>query len=150
MVNLFPSFEVPDYIESESVQQNQTFPGSVAFDFKTGDFVRDGAGRPVASSGYDTWVQWCLKVIKTQRFSCLAYSSDIGVETDSALASSADKESAEAQITSTITDALMADSLGRTKAVGYFEFSWGSDSVNMSCVVSAVDGATANISVALN
>ena len=147
MPDLFPSFSVPDYIESESEQQNQIFPKSVSFDFKIGDFIRDGANRMVASSGYDAWVQWCIKIIRTQRYSCIAYSSDQGVETDAALSSSQNKEAAEAQITSTVTDALMEDS--RTKSVGYFDFEWGEDSVNMKCTVTASDGATANISIAL-
>ena len=150
MPDLFPSFNVPDYIESGSAQSSQNFPKSVLFDFDSGDFVRDGAGRLIESSGYDAWVQWCIKAIATQRYDCMAYSSDYGVETDGILSSSiSDKDAAEAQIASTITDALLADQNNRTKAVGYFDFYWSEDSVTVKCVATATDGATANISVNL-
>lgn len=92
---LFPVFDLPEI--PDNPEYDERYYPSVYFDFETGDFLRDGAGRMIASAGREAYMQWCLKVASTERLSCLAYSDDIGTEFDD-LAEIPDRESRESEI----------------------------------------------------
>ena len=70
---LFPVFDLPEIPDTEELEER--YSPSAYFDFEKGDFVRDGAGKIKKSEGKDAYIQWCLKVVSTERYSCLAYSS---------------------------------------------------------------------------
>jgi hypothetical protein len=144
MPDLFPSFDVPSNIENESATDSVNFKPSIDFDFNTGDFTRT-AGQLKEADGYDAWVQWCIKIVATPRYDCLAYSNQIGIEIPVTL-DSIEQGEAETQLKATITDALLADPSGRTQLVDGFTFTWNENSVKMTCRVTASDGATATIS----
>lgn len=72
---------------------------------------------------------WCMKVSMTERYSCLAYSNDIGVEMEDALAQD-DEKTVESMVERTIRDALLVNP--RTEWVRDFEFEWNGDSMNCS------------------
>ena len=78
------------------------------FDFQTGDFVRDGAGRIVMADGKEAFAQWCLKVCVTERGTKLAYSDKIGTEIMSAVKES-DAESVKSSIERTINFSFSID-----------------------------------------
>lgn len=124
----------------------EPYPASWAFDVESGDFVRDGGGRVCYSNGYEAWKLWCCKTIATQRGSHLAYSNAVGVETDSALAEP-DRASVVSALERTITEALLADPLGRTLRVYDFTFSLYGEEGTASCTVLGKSGDTASITV---
>lgn len=148
--NLFPVFDVPSDVEEEEEDETRgEYAPSPLWDFQQGDFVMDGSHRTVYGSGYDAWVLWCTKTIMTQRWAHLAYSDSHGVEADEAFAEP-DNEAVESSFERSITEALMADPLGRTLEVRNFEFSWETDSLRITCDVIGTDGSTADIEAVLN
>ncbi|MBQ9348171.1 MAG: DUF2634 domain-containing protein [Oscillibacter sp.] len=130
---LFPVIEVPEItIPGQSV--NRPYPSSVYFDFEAGDFVRDGACRMVPSSGFDTYMQWCRKVCLTERDRFLSYSTDIGIESESAM-SQADRAAVESALERTITEALMVNV--HTEYVRDFDFQWRANALDVTFTVKA-------------
>ena len=84
MPNLYPEINLPTLILPRSAQPKKNFV-SPSFDFNSGDFLIDSAGRPVMADTQETFEQWCLKVATTERGSRLAYSTNYGVEPNSAV-----------------------------------------------------------------
>ncbi len=145
---LFPVFDVPSELDDEEGQEAQYLPAPI-WDMETGDFVTDGAGKVLYGSGYDAWVLWCTKTIMTQRWAHDAYNENEGIEAEEAF-SEPDREAAESAFERTITEALLADPMGRTVQVMDFEFTWEADSLWIECVAVGTDGNTANITAKLN
>ena len=128
---LFPVFDVPE-IDTTSQDEHRKYKPSVDFDFDTGDFVRDGAHRMTTSTGKEAFMQWCQKVVMTERDACLAYSTDIGIEGEYAL-SLVDHDAVEAALEQTITEALMVNV--HTEYVRDFEFTWSADEIRIRFAV---------------
>ena len=146
---LFPTFDVPAGMATGSgTGVTQYLPGPL-WDFETGDFVSDGAGRTLYGSGKDAWVLWCIKSILTQRGARLGYGMNEGIEADEAF-SEPDREAVESAFERTVTEALLADPLGRTKVVRNFSFTWEADSLMIECEVVGADGSTADITAKLD
>ena len=103
---LFPVFDLPEI--PDNPEYDERYYPSVYFDFETGDFLRDGAGRMIASAG------------------------DIGTEFDD-LAEIPDRESRESEIERTITEALLVHPA--TEYVRDFEFTHEGDETYCSFVV---------------
>ena len=146
--NLFPVFDVPSALAGETETQNK-YPPAPMWDVEKGDFVMDGAKKTLYGSGYDAWVLWCTKTIMTQRWAHDGYSSNAGIEADEAF-SEPDREAQESAFERTITEALLADPMGRTTQVTDFEFTWEADSLWIECIVTGDDGNTADIKAKLN
>ena len=142
MPNLYPTFEPPTIVEQQQPQLAPEYPKSYLFDFEKGDFVLDGAGRIIIADGYTAWTQWCVKTILTERFACLAYSWNYGVEVEQAR-KQPDRALAEMEIERTITEALMADP--RTELVRDFSFKWRADELYVSFTIVPVIGEPARI-----
>ncbi len=140
---LFPVFDVPSALVEETEQQNR-YPPSPMWDVETGDFVTDGAGKLLYGSGKDAWVLWCTKAILTQRWAHLGYNANEGIEADEAF-KEPDRKAAESAFERTITEALLADPMGRTAQVRDFAFTWEADSLWIECVAVGADGDTASI-----
>lgn len=126
---LFPVYELPDIPDNE--EYNERYQASVYFDFEKGDFIRDGANRLIRANGKEAYVQWCLKVISTERETCLAYSSDIGAEFEEM--DQSDRESMESEIERTITETLLVHPA--TEYVRDFIFSYNSEEIRVSFIV---------------
>ncbi len=146
--NLFPVFDVPSTLAEEAATQER-YPPAPMWDVETGDFIKDGAGHPLYGSGHDAWVLWCTKSILTQRWAHSGYSTNEGIEAEQAF-QEPDRQAAESAFERTITEALLADPMGRTAQVRDFEFSWEADSLWISCVIVGTDGDTASIRAKLN
>ena len=142
MANLYPVFEMPELIEQQQAQPEPEYPKSYLFDFEKGDFVRDGTGRIVVCDGHTAWVQWCIKAVMTERFSCLAYSGNYGVEINEALKQPT-RAGVETEVERTITEALLADP--RTYAVRDFSFKWRGNELYVSFTVIPVVGEAVRI-----
>ena len=143
--NLFPVFEMPPTLAVETRRPQRYHPAPL-FDIERGEFILNGARQAAYGSGSDAWVLWCTKMILTQRFAHLAYGDDIGVEAEEAFRQP-DRRAQESAFERTITEALLADSAGRTKQVRGFSFRWGADSLHISCEIIGHDGNSASIDV---
>ena len=75
---LFPVFDLPEIPDDPEYEER--YRPSVAFDFEKGDFVRDGSNKMVRADGREAYMQWCWKVVQTEREAFLAYSDEIGTE----------------------------------------------------------------------
>jgi len=127
--SLFPVFDMPDILEEE--EDEEKYQPSVYFDFELGDFVLDGAHRMVKADGREAYIQWCLKMVETERDSYLAYSQEIGTEFEEIR--NDDQESFKAEVEQTITDALMVHPA--TEYVRDFEFEFVGDEFYVSFVI---------------
>lgn len=145
--NLYPE----DY-EDESIETEDTIddtpigyrPG-VAFDWHTGDFIRDGRNRLLEATGVQSWEQWCQNCLQTQRYKHLAYSDDFGIELDEAFAAES-REEAESILIRQITEALEADPYGRTSYIDNISFDWsGPDAVKVEVTVVGIADVTIDI-----
>lgn len=125
--------EVTDFIE-ESEEYDTEYKRTAKWNPSTGDFVRDGAHRMVECEGEEGYMIWCYKVAQTERYRCLAYPDEIGVEMEDAM-SDDEPEIVESRVERTITEALMMNP--RTESVGDFEFTWDGDEMHVSFLVTA-------------
>lgn len=142
---LFPVFDVPE-IATPAQPEREHYRPSVYFDFAKGDFSRDGANRMIEASGKEAYMQWCFKVVATERSTRLAYSNRIGTEMEYA-AAQPDHESVEASVERTIIEALMVNP--KTEYVREFEFSWSGTSLFADFTVKGRDLDEIKLSVAL-
>lgn len=131
----FEVVNVPDFIE-ESSQYDTKYKRTVKWDAEKGDFVRDGANRMVECSGEEGYMIWCYKIAQTERYGCLAYTSDIGVELEAALSEDNHKV-VESMVQRTITDALKINP--RTEYVRDFSFTWNADEMHCTFLVKGVE-----------
>lgn len=131
---IFPVFETPEFVEEEDEQIE--YKKSIYWDSKKGDFAQDGAYRIKESNGRDAYIQWCVKTVATERFCCLAYSDEIGVEEDAALKEPS-REAVESAMERTITEALMVNP--KTEYVRDFEFEWEGDDLYIKFVIKGIE-----------
>lgn len=141
--NLFPVFDVPE-LETQTQEQTRQYKPSVYFDFEAGDFRRDGAYRMTTATGKEAYMQWCRKAVMTERDTCLAYSTDIGIEGEAALAE-ADRAAVESALEKTITEALMVNT--HTEYVRSFEFQWKADELRITFTVKGKEWEEATINI---
>jgi hypothetical protein len=140
---LFPVFDVPE-IEEQEESEERAYKKSVYFDFDKGDFRLDGAHNMTEANGYEAYMQWCRKVVVTERDQFLAYSTDIGTELEEALQNT-DRDIIESAIEDTITEAIMVNS--HTEYVNNFSFTWGSDSLTVDFTVKGKEWDETDMSV---
>ena len=145
--NLFPVFDVPSELAESVVQRRQYCPAPL-WDVESGDFVLNGARQPIYGSGYDAWVLWCTKTVLTQRWAYYGYTGNAGIEADEAFGEP-DRAAQQSAFRRTITEALLADPMGRTQQVRDFRFDWHGDSLFISCLVFGSDGNSATVKVNL-
>lgn len=143
MPNLYPVFQTPTILE-ETKKNEGVYKASSYFDFELGDFRMDGGGKVVEASGFDAWKQWCIKTIATQRGAYYNYTNGLGILGEEALAQST-PEMQQADLETTIKEALLADPYGRTTEVRDFNWSRGVDSLHMTCTIVGQNDRSAKI-----
>jgi hypothetical protein len=122
--NLFPAgYETQTVTAAEIPSGTVGYRNGVAFDYNTGDFVRDGQNRILDSDGIESWESWCINCLLTQRNMHLAYNSDFGIDVQSAMQAPTHQE-AESILTREIAEAIMADPYGRTEYIEDLNFTW--------------------------
>ncbi|MFF2887024.1 DUF2634 domain-containing protein [Paenibacillus sp. NPDC057967] len=124
MPDLFPVFDAPQLVEDDTNSQVM-YPEGPLYDFSTGDYVIDGAGRVVMADGHTVWAQWCIKAVMTERFESLAYTSDYGAEMKRAR-QQPNRQASMLEAERAITEALMVDP--RTQTVKDFKHDFKGDS----------------------
>ena len=120
-------------------EEDAGYKPSIFFDFDTGDFVTLHDGKLKEASGFEAWVQWCYKTIMTQRYAHEGYSTDIGIDYESALQADS-REEAESILQREIEEALMADPSERTLYVGNIMFQWEAEHCLVTVQVQGIDG----------
>lgn len=128
---LYPVFEIPTIWQTDS-QSTQAFMPGPLFDFDTGDFVRDGSNRIIMVDGRDQYILWCLKMLKTQRWACSAYSDECGIDAEGAT-QEASRRAVQSAFERTITEALLVNPC--TERVYGFIFDWETDELQVSFIV---------------
>lgn len=151
MANLFPvGYE--DEVITEEDRTGDTpigYRNGIAFDYATGDFMRDGMNKLLDSDGIESWKSWCINCLHTERYSHLAYSTDFGIETKAAMQADSQAE-AESILTRQITEALMADPYERTAYIEEINFDWTApDTVAVHVTIHGVDDVTIDITAYL-
>lgn len=137
---LFPTFEAPQTTAENTNSTNEfEYKPSYSFDIGMGDFVIDGAGKSIKTDETGAWQQWCEKQLATERFACLAYNTDIGIEAENALAEKT-KSAQQSAIERTIIECLMADPSNRTTRVDRFIHKYIADSLYTTFVVTGQNG----------
>ena len=139
MPSLYPTFNLPKVAVRNIEPAKRTYRPAPMFDYDSGDFVRDGAGRLVMADGKEAYMEWCLKQCVTERGTKLAYSDKIGVEMVAALKDGeADPGAVQSAIERTITEALMIHPA--TEYVRKFKFGWdGGSHLLVTFVVKGYD-----------
>ena len=128
---LFPVFDLPSIAQQTQDDTDKYFWPGPLFDFYLGDFVRDGANRVITVNGYDSYVLWVLKTLKTQVGACAAY-PEYGIDIDGAL-SEPNRAAIQSAFERTITEGLMRNP--RTERVYSFEFGWSADELAIAFIV---------------
>lgn len=145
--NLYPDGYEDEVIGDEDLDEEEPIgyrPG-VAFDWGTGDFIRDGRHRLLEASGVESWQQWCMNCLQTARYKHVAYSDDFGIDIDE-IFSSDTQEEAESVMTREINDALMADPYGRTEYISFIDYNWvASDAVQVTVTVVGIADVTIDV-----
>ena len=117
------------------------YPNGIAFDYKNGDFQRDGKNKLLDSSGIESWKSWCINCLQTERYKHLAYSSDFGIEMDAVFRATS-REEAESILTREIT----ADPYERARYVSEIEFTWEApDAVVVDVTIQGIDDASIDV-----
>lgn len=146
--NLMPvSYESERDLMAETLTDEITvrYPNGIAFDYKYGDFQRDGKNKLLDSSGIESWKSWCINCLQTERYKHLAYSSDFGIEMDAVFRATS-REEAESILTREITEAIMADPYERAKYVSEIEFTWEApDAVIVDVTIQGIDDASIDV-----
>ena len=121
---------LPEDYEDETIDESETeedtpvgYRPGVLFDWKTGDFPRDGRNLLQDATGVESWQQWCQNCIQTERYKYLAYSTDFGIELDEVFKAST-RAQAESILTRQITEALEADPYERTAYIDNIIYDW--------------------------
>jgi hypothetical protein len=119
------SFDMPPVIAQRvAAQRTVRYDPSWLFDFETGDYITDGAGHVIEASGYEAWIQRCMKVLLTQRYAYPIYSRLYGTNLLKTLNYRL-RQLVQSMIQREVTSALLHDP--GTGAVRDFKFEWAGD-----------------------
>ena len=144
--NLFPTADIPDFSPG-SQNYDTTYRPSLMWDLAEGDFVRTPSNKVPRSEGTEAYKIWCVKAVYTQRYTCLAYSDEMGTEMDDAIRYN-DENAVELAIQRTIQEALMVNP--RTVSVEDFQFTWNSGRVSVRFTVHSVEDAPFTVDATLD
>lgn len=146
--NLLPeSYETEAYLETENLTEDSEtgYRNGISFDYKTGDFRRDGKNKILDSDGIESWKSWCINCIQTERYKHLAYSTDFGIELDEVF-SATTREEAESHLTRQITEAILADPYQRAQYVPDIEFTWESpNEISVAVTIQGIDDVSIDV-----
>lgn len=141
---LFPVFDVPktEYAKPERAE----YKPSMLFDYAKGDFVQNGMRDIAEADGKTAYIQWCRKIVLTERSAFLAYAEDIGTEMEDAMRQG-DYDAVESALERTITEALMVNP--RTERVHDFRFTRIAGGLQCAFIVKGRDIGEETIRIAV-
>lgn len=147
MPNLFPAgYDGETITADDLIEKKQTgYRNGVAWDEEAGDFVRDGKNMLQDSTGIESWKQWCVNCLETERYKHRAYSTDFGIEMDAVFGATS-LEEAESILVRQITEAIMADPYRRCSYIEGLNIEWTApDAIQVYLVIHGVDDVTIDI-----
>lgn len=147
MANLFPQgYEDTKPTGGKEVDDSPIgYRPGIAFDYETGDFVRDGKMKVKESSGIDSWKSWIVNCLQTERYAHLAYSTDFGIEKEAVFKAS-NRAEAESILVRQINEAILADPYGRADYVEIHSIDWSiPDSAVVDMTVHGISDVTIDI-----
>ncbi|ALB46206.1 DUF2634 domain-containing protein [Clostridium beijerinckii] len=138
MSNLFPigSLETTTLTNNS----NTNFKGTYAFDFESGDFVKNADGSVKILNEFEAYVQWCQKAMITSRYQYSAYSSKFGKDI---IGSELDNAAIELELKRITQEALVVHPM--TESVDNFTFTWENGEVYYTYEVTSKKGQTATL-----
>lgn len=147
--NLTPEpYEAEEALMTEELTEEESKVGyhnGIAFDYDNGDFQRDGKNKLIDSNGIESWKSWCVNCLQTERYSCLAYSTDFGIETAEIFGADSPEE-AESVLTRQITEAILADPYQRAKYIEEITITWDSpDAITVDVTIQGIDDVSIDI-----
>lgn len=131
---LYPVFEIPSVEideNTEGIYADECFWPGPHFDFVKGDFVRDGANQVVMVDGYDEYMLWVMKCIRTQIGSKASY-PEFGIDLEGAIKEPT-YEGIVSALEKTITDGLMRNP--RTDRIHSFQITVDGDTIEVFFIV---------------
>ena len=150
--NLFPE-DAPEITPAELISLENRPVGymeGVHFDETIGDYARDGQNRLISATRLESWEQWCINCIMTEREAYPAYGGLFGVRTIEAFKAHS-REEAESILTLEITEGLMNDPYGRTEAVEVIDYNWsGPDVLEIKVTVKGTDDVSIDLTAVLD
>lgn len=147
--NLFPE-DIDENILDEEEDSLVSYKKGPYFDTEKGDLLLNGAGQLLVGNEVEIWASWCEKIIRTPRYVCDLYSTDIGIDYE-AVFEAEDREEAESILESEIIEALSVDPYGRTMYVQSVEFEWlSSDSIEVEVTVVGLENEVVTIDTVIN
>ena len=132
MPSLYPTINLPTLITPPTAPRDKKYLSAPAFDFETGDFLFDSAGRMTFAEGKRAFEDWCIKVCATERRTRLAYSDRIGTEFEGIIHMS-DPEAIKSTVIRTITESIMVHPAA--EFVKDFTFKIDGDNLQVSFLV---------------
>lgn len=141
MPQLFPVINLPTLVTPPTTPRDRKYLPAPQFNWQTGDFDFDSAGRFVMAGGREAFEQWCIKVCATERGTRLAYSDKIGTEFEAAMHLS-DPEAVKSSIIRTITESIMVHPAA--EYVKDFHFSMTGDRLYVTLTVKGKPWAEAS------
>lgn len=147
MPNMFPLGYENEIITPDEIVSNRPIgykPGP-KFDYKLGDFVRDGKNQILDADGIESWRAWCINCMLTERYKYQGYSTDFGIEFDKAFRA-ASREEAENILTRQITEAIMADDYKRCEYIENITYTWTApDAVQVNATLHGIEDVTIDV-----
>lgn len=128
-MSLYPDWMDDDIIMIEPEDEETQEGYGYKYDYKNNRVITTTDGKTIRTDEHNSYLYWVYKVLMTERFACVAYSNDYGVEIEAIIESDYSKPVAESEIARSITEALEIDE--RTKKVYDFSFKWEADKINI-------------------
>lgn len=144
--NLFPVIDIEDLIDQEKEISNEYQP-SPMWNLELGDFVRNGRNTVPYADGVEAIKIWCVKMIQTQRYECLAYDEDLGCDLAEAMGED-DEELIASSLERNITEALEINP--RIESVEITGISVNGSRVDITLTVHLVDFDAFDIQTSLD
>lgn len=147
MPNLLPIGYEDEIVTEEDLNADKPigYRNGPAFDYKLGDYKRDGKNRIIDADGIESWKAWVINCMSTQRYSCLCYDSDFGIEIDRVFAASS-REEAESILIRQITEAVLADEYQRCEYVENIEINWTEpDSIEVEVTLHGIEDVSIDV-----
>lgn len=141
MPNLLPTGYEEEVIVADDLVEDKPigYRGGVVWDETIGDFVRDGKNMLLDATGVESWKQWVINCLETERFKHLAYDTDFGIEMDAVFGASS-REEAESILCRQINEALLADPYQRTAYIESMELNWTApDAIELYLTIRGID-----------
>lgn len=138
MANLFPTGSLD--IITLTDNSNVDYKGTYAFDFETGEFIRNMDGSIKILNEFEAYVQWCQKAMLTSRYKYSAYSSKFGKDI---IGSEFENDAIELEVQRITQEALMVHPM--TKSVENFTYTWNDSELYYTYEVTSIKGQSTTL-----